>query len=118
MAPAEPHFAAQSLRVVAGLAIWGAHLAAVYAWTALACARHFAAATIAGVGLVPLVIGALTVLALGGAAVMLVVALRRRQRGGDADRFADNLTVLGCVVALIAIVWSGLPAIIVARPCG
>ncbi|MGD9762357.1 MAG: hypothetical protein AB7V27_01395 [Candidatus Binatia bacterium] len=111
MEASQRRFVRQSIRVTAGLVIWFAHLTAVYAWTAVACARQLGATTIDGIGLVPSVIGMLTVLALAATAAITIAALRR-PRGADPDRFFDRLTALTGGLSLVAIGWTALPAIL------
>ena len=118
MADAEQRFGRQALHVVAGPAIWGAHLGAVYGWTALACARHLSDATLFGLGVVPFAIGAVTILAVAAAAAVLLAAVRGRRSADETRDFTDNLSALGSALALVAIVWSGLPAVLVTAPCG
>lgn len=119
MATREPHFARYAITIVAGLAIWAAHLGTVYAWTAVACARHLDDWTVAGLSGVRLVIGAVTLAALAGVGALTIAAGRRRTGRDDAaERFAATLAVLIGGLSLVAIAWGGLPALVVSRPCG
>ena len=81
--------------VVLAIAIWAAHFALVYGFTALACARSFAA-------LVPWVVVALSIAAVAGIGVL---AMRGPIRTARDLNFAD---AVGCGVgalAIIAVVW-------------
>lgn len=94
-------FVGVSLRMFSGVIVWAAHFAAIYAFTALACARHFA-------GAVPWVIGVVTFVAL---AVLVATALpAARDR---ADGFETWLALAISGLALFAIVIQAVPALIV-----
>lgn len=103
--PGERPFARASLRMFAGILIWAAHFAAIYGYTAIACARGFGAQAITiGVGVATLV-AALAALA------MLLPAWSQR------TRFEDALTAGVAALALVAIVYEGLTVLIVVPAC-
>ena len=115
----ESGFVRYILAIVAGPLLWFAHLGAVYGWTAVHCARRDAGGVLAGAGTLRLAIGLITVVALAAAAVVVIAALRRHARSADAaTRFAAIVTALAGGLAAVAIAWGGLPAIVVAHPCG
>ena len=119
MKDAPARYVRDTLQMTAGMLIWAVHLGIVYGIAALACARRFAGATLAGVGVVPLAVSLATVVALAAAAVVLVLALRHEHRSwhGDYRRFRDSMTAFVAGAALVAIAWSGLPALLVPA-CG
>lgn len=96
-------FAAASLRLAFPVIVWGLHFGAVYALTALACAR-------AAPQTVPWTIGAAT---LAAAAALIVTILRGWPRRSD---FTTWLTGALAAAALVAIVWEALPVLLV-PPC-
>lgn len=108
-------FAGLLTGMMAGLLIWAAHFAVVYAFNGLACARGFAGTTLFGIGLVPAGIVAVTVLAL--AATALVVLRARRGpwpalgTSDEAGRFVRWMTAAFASLSLLAILWIGLPAL-------
>lgn len=116
--PDRANFAILSGSVLAGLLIWAAHFLVIYGMTGLACTRGFADARVLGFGIVKLTIVAATVLALLAAATVLVRAIRsarRTDRGGI--RFLCGMAAMVALLALVAIAWDGLPAL-VASGCG
>jgi hypothetical protein len=86
------------LRMSLGVMLWAAHFAAVYGFTALACARGFAAA-------VPWVVGVASALAAALAIALIVTHL--------SSEFTRWMTAALAAFALVAIVWEGIPAFIV-----
>lgn len=91
-----------ALRILAGPLLWALHFAALYGFTALACARGGAAA-------IPWVAAVATLL-LGGAVGLLMVKLSKEQ-------FIDWLSAALAALSLLAIVWQGLPVLLIAL-CG
>lgn len=88
---------ARSAWVTAGIVIWAAHFMAIYAFTALACARGFAQlvpSAIAGAGVV---------------AGTLLVAIMLRGWMGRAH-FEHWLSGAIALFALIAVVYESIPA--------
>lgn len=116
---ASSRFAIETVRMLAGFLIWAAHLSVVYGVTALACARGFADMTVIGIGVVPLTISIATLVALLVTALVLVLAIR--DLGGlhtlpdsrETRRFLGFTTATVAGLALVAIAWNGLPALIV-----
>jgi hypothetical protein len=81
--------------VIQTIALWAAHFTAIYGFTALACARHMAAA-------VPWVVGAVSAAALLALVALAVPAGVRAARG---SRLPDFLALGLCGLAGIAVVW-------------
>lgn len=98
-------FIARSLYLAGGLLVWAANFLLTYVFTALACARGFAHHTVAGVGLVPLVTVASSLLAAGGCLLLLRRGLASRQRG-----FIDVTAAMVALLSLIATGWTALVA--------
>jgi hypothetical protein len=96
-------FAATALRISSGVIAWAAHFAVVYGVTALACARGIP-------GAVPWTIGLAT---LAAAAFVVVVIVREWKRRED---FAAWLAAALAATALLAIVFEGLPVLLL-TPC-
>jgi hypothetical protein len=90
-----------ALRMGAGVLVWALHFTVVYGFTALACARGFAAAAPWGVGIA-------TVVAALAAAALLVTNLR--------TEFIRWMTAGIAAFALVAILWEGVSALFV-TPC-
>jgi hypothetical protein len=103
--------------VAAGLIAWAVQFTVIYGVAAIACARGYGDASIAGVGLVHSAIVGATLLALAVTAAILVMALRdRRNRNADThptDRFLADTTLAISALSLVAIFWQGLPALFV-----
>lgn len=119
---AERRFIAKSLFMLAGLLIWAAHFTVMYAFNALACARGFAGSSVLGIGVVTLAAVLATAAAAAATAWMLFLAFRWEgplsgESGDPAARTIRYAAVGLGGLGLVAILWSGLPALIV-PPCG
>jgi hypothetical protein len=97
-------FAHASGLIGAGALCWALHFAAIYGLTGLACARGMP-------GAVPWAIAIPTVAAAAAATAVLVLARRRR------DSFEHWLAAAAAGLALTAIVWEAIPALLVPA-CG
>jgi hypothetical protein len=95
-----------------GLLIWAADFLFVYVFAAVACARRFADAEIAGLRLVP-VATSLASIAASIATLVLILRAVRRAHGGDyvdeSSRFIQFLAIALGALALVAIAWTALP---------
>ena len=87
-----------ALRMALGVMVWAAHFALVYGFTALACARGFASAA-------PWVVGAATLVA--ALAALAIIATNA------SSEFTRWMTAAIASLALVAVVWEGIPAFIV-----
>jgi hypothetical protein len=87
-----------ALRISLGIGVWALHFTLIYGFTALACARGFGAAA-------PWVVGVATVIAAAAAVAIIVTHL--------AAEFTSWMTAAVAGFALLAIVWEGLPALMV-----
>jgi hypothetical protein len=85
-----------------GVIVWALHFAAVYGFTALACARGFG-------GTAPAVVGVATVIA----AVLAIVIIVKNLNG----EFSRWISAAVAGAALLAILWEGLSAFMVQNPC-
>jgi len=87
-----------ALRISLGVVLWAVHFTVIYGFTALACARGFG-------GAAPWVVGVATAAA-GAAAIAIIVTHL-------SSEFTRWMTAAVAGLALLAIVWEGLPALIV-----
>jgi hypothetical protein len=85
-----------------GVIVWALHFTAVYGFTALACARGFGAAA-------PWAVGVATLVAALLAGVIIV-------RNLDSEFTRWISAALGGI-ALLAILWEGLPVLMVPDAC-
>ncbi|ANW00896.1 hypothetical protein [Bradyrhizobium icense] len=117
----ETGFMRKSLFVLGGLLIWAAHFLFVYVLNALACARNFQELQLLGFGVVPVTIALGTAFAAAAVLALLIIALRVPDRIMDTREpstdFLRQLAVAVALLSLVAIGWSGLPALLV-QPCG
>jgi hypothetical protein len=112
--------------LIAGPLVWTAHFLSLYLFTAIACAHGFFDDEILGVRVVPLVGGAITLLAVVLILDALVLSWRRwrgRPWNGEASplpphdsndiasrrRFMAYAGLLLSGIALIATIWQTLP---------
>lgn len=108
---------------VAGLVVWAVHFGVVYGASAIACERGLAGRTLLGQPLVPALVLGATALALAAVALVGLRAWRRLehglagQEGEDEPRFMVWLAAAIALLAALAIVWEGLPVLLI-RPCG
>ena len=103
----------------AGMIAWAAQFTLIYGATAIACARGYDDARLLGLRVIPLMIMAVTLAALAITVLVLARALaaRRVKKRTDATgRFLNAATILIASLSLVAILWQGLPALIV-PPC-
>jgi len=110
-------FAPTFFFISAGLLIWAADFLFLYVFAALACARGFDDAIVLGIGAVPLAVGVATTIASAVTGAVLISALRGDEQGPSSSRFLQRLALGLAVLALVAIVWNGLPALLVHRTC-
>jgi hypothetical protein len=101
-------FVRATTRMFGGVIIWAAHLTVIYGFTALACARGFASAAWLGLSVVQWTVGAATLLAALATLALIVPAVRAARTDFEAWLSAS---VSG--LALIAIAWEGMPALMV-----
>jgi hypothetical protein len=102
------HSTLTGLRMLSGALVWAVHFLAIYGFTALACARGFAAAQWLGVGVLAWAIGAATVVALA-AATAIIASTRRTPVIGFTEWFTAGVAAL----AMLAIAWETLSAAMV-----
>jgi len=95
----------RTLHATLPLVTWGVHFFFCYAYAAVACQRG---------GDPGAVLAAVSVLAVGMAALLLVRALRNVCRSGNAaPGLHDWVTFVTAALALVAIVWSCVPLLMV-----
>ena len=105
-------FATTAIRMTAGLLVWGGHLAIVYGLIGLTCERGWSGAYGAAA------VVAVTIAALAGVGWLLLIGLHRLRSAGDRpERFRAATESGTAALALVAIAWAGLPALIVPA-CG
>jgi hypothetical protein len=91
-----------ALRLSSGVIVWALHFAAIYGYTALACARGFGESA-------PWAVGVATALAAALAALIIL-------RNLDSE-FTRWLSAALAAAALVAILWEGLTPLLVRHPC-
>jgi hypothetical protein len=115
-------FIGKMLFMTGGLIVWAIHFTVIYGFTSVACAKGFAAVKIFGVGAVPLVIGATTLLALAitgiivGTSVVRPVPPRSPQYSDVTEHFLQYTAITIAMLSLVAIGWNALPVLVV-PPC-
>lgn len=95
--------------------VWAAHFLAIYAFTALACARKSATGWY-GVDAVPWFVGAATLVAAALLLAMISIAVRDLRRGASPlqpSAFTHWLSAALAGLALLAVVWETLPVLLI-----
>lgn len=113
-------FAPTAFFIWSGLLVWAADFLLVYVFAALACARGFAHLQIAGFSIVPFVTTLVSIVALLATAALMWPALRRARNGPSSDQHSQFILFLAIALsalALIAIVWTGLPPLLLRVGC-
>ena len=105
-------FLFEMLEMTSGPLIWFAHLVVVYGISSLACARHGPRPVDSGDVVAATFVSSAVALAAVG--LMLVRTLRdlRGEPASEGRRFVDRVTLALCGFALVAIVWTALPAVL------
>jgi hypothetical protein len=121
-APSEGRrFTPTALFVCGGTLIWASDFLAIYVIAAIACARGWAALTIAGMPFVAFVGTVLTLAAGAGTIAVLRAGLKRLrsiERVDEPARFIYFLAAAIGMLALVAILYGALPAWLLATECG
>ena len=106
----------QVLLMLAGLLAWAVQFTLIYGATSTLCGREWADATLLGIGNVQAIVLTTTLVAFIAAVVALAWSLRAHRRTKEheapADRFMTQAGALIGGFSLIAILWQGLPALI------
>jgi hypothetical protein len=114
-------FVARLAFLFGGLLVWAAHFLSVYAVNGIACARGLDRIAVAGLGLVPVIVVAATLVAVASCGAILALALLGRGPGiSDGAPSVREFWRFGAAVlagfAVVAILWAGLPALMI-PPC-
>ena len=100
--------------MTSGFAFWAAQFTVIYGITGVACARGWYRISFLGVDIVQASIGVATVLALAATAVVFWGALARERgpRDASSEGFIETATLWICGLSLVAILYTGVPALI------
>lgn len=115
----ERRFTPTALLIWSGLLVWAADFLFVYVFAAVACAQSFADARVFGVSVVAFATVLATIAALVATAAVIAYAWRRTRacRSDARERFVLFLTMSLGAIALVAIVWSALPPLLLETGC-
>ena len=119
----ETGFIPKSLLMVGGMIVWAAQFALIYVFNTLACTRHFAGFELMGVAVGPLFVMGAALAAVAATLGIFLVAFWRRgparptQNSSSADDFMRYTTMTIAGLACVAIIWNGIPSLLV-PPCG
>jgi hypothetical protein len=100
--------------VLAGMILWAVAFTAAYTVVAVVCARRLGDVDVLGLPILPFSIGAITVVTLAATGLVAVAAQRRRPSTGEESElpaFVRTLTLIVALLAIVGIVWNGLPAL-------
>ena len=109
------HPTAQLFWMTSGFVFWAAQFTIIYGITGVACARGWYHFALLGLDVVRASIASATALALAATALVFWRAFSARGRSAHNDpseRFVETVTLWVCGLSLVAIAYSGLPAVI------
>jgi hypothetical protein len=110
-------FTPTSFLIWSGLLIWAADFMLIYVIQAIACAKGFADVALLGIGVIPLT----TLVCSGGAIAATVFVLRGSLRSLRATDervlFTSFIAVAAGGLAMLAIVWTALPGLLLRTGC-
>ena len=104
-------FSSTALRVLAGPLVWATHFLAIYAITALLCERSSAQTPV--LEFLPWAIACATLVAAAALFTIIAMSLRERRNQRSAARFVHWLSATLAALALLAVLWETLPAMLV-----
>jgi hypothetical protein len=113
MMGAETRFLAALGLLLGGMIVWAACFAAAYGMAAYVCARGLGGETVLGIALLPFSLGVITLAALAATGLVALAAYRRRPKS-EPRRFLHSTGLLVALLALVGILWNGLPALLFA----
>lgn len=116
-----PHrFTRTSFFIWGVLLVWAADFLFLYVFAAIACARGLLPGEAAGFAILPSVGVLASGIAILATALLMRTALRRIRKSAASDsvaRFIDFLVLALGALALIAIVWTALPPLLLRQDC-
>jgi hypothetical protein len=110
-------FARTAFTLTGALLAWAADFLFVYAFAAVACARGYAGNTVAGIGIVPFASIAASLVAAGLTFWLLRAAARDKAEKHGNTLFTSTTVLAVGALAMIAIVLTALPALLVRGVC-
>jgi uncharacterized membrane protein len=100
--------------VLAGMILWAIAFTAAYLVVAVVCARRLGDVDVLGLPILPFSIGAITIVTLAATGLVAFGAYRRRPGSGedsDLPAFVRSVALFVALMALLGIVWNGVPAL-------
>jgi hypothetical protein len=96
-----------------GLLVWAAQFTLVYAFAATVCARGLPGTSVLGLPLLPFGVALVTVMAIGATLLLLARAFRRSRARVEVARFVGSMAAWIAALSLIAVIFTGLPLLLV-----
>jgi len=103
--------------LLGGMIVWTASFTAAYSIAAFVCARGLGDEAVLGIALLPFSLGVVTLAALAATGFIALAAYRRRPKAGaeaEPRAFVRTTALLVALLAIVGIVWNGLPALLFA----
>jgi hypothetical protein len=103
-------FLASAGPMLTGVVAWAVQFTVVYGYAALVCAGRVPF----GPPTIPLVSAVVTMIAVGVSVLVAIAAWRHARTGASSDGhlFMGRMTVLIATVAVVAILWTGMPGVL------
>jgi hypothetical protein len=102
------------LFLLGGMLVWATHFSGVYAISSFGAVFGDAGSQEARIGVAVLTVAA----AVANMALLFVAAAREPHLRGERDemrRFLNGVAALGAFVSLAAVLWQGLPVLVIGR---
>lgn len=112
-------FTPTAFLIWSGLLIWAADFLLIYIIQAIVCAKGYADASVLGLGAIPATTLLCTLAALT-ATFLITLRCVRQVRAGPSDqrvRFTSFVTAAAGGLALVAIIWTALPGLLLQTGC-
>lgn len=103
--------------LLGGMIVWAASFIAADGMAAFVCARGFGDETVLGIALLPFSLGVVTLAALTATGLIVLAACWRRPKAltePEPRGFVRSTALLVALLAMVGIVWNGLPALLFA----
>jgi hypothetical protein len=111
---ANARFASVIGYLLAGMILWAVAFTAAYLVVAVVCARRLGDVDVLGMPILPVSIGAITLVTLAATGLVALAAYRHRPGSGEGSglpAFVRSVALFVALLGIVGIVWNGVPAL-------